>query len=225
MTMTLDTIIEPEIINDELAAHLTELAARPAIKTIIESGSSDGRGSTTALVNGMMKNPEGKRLYCIEMGYERYVQLHNRFLSLAPMVETWRGSSVHDDGFMKPSEVVEFYQTHTTSLNKYPLTQVLGWLEQDLVVFHSLGHDQTNLIGDCIYLNKGLPDMAVLDGSAFTGLAEMWRVFGAKIIVLDDVNDIKHFDSRQNLMRSTDYHLLAENLTLRNGYSIFEKNV
>lgn len=64
-------------------------------------------------------------------------------------------------------------------------------------------------------------DLVLIDGSEFTGTAEMNDIYGAKIICLDDINAYKCYEARQRLLNDSAYELLAENRLLRNGFSIF----
>lgn len=219
----LEQIIEPEIVNDELYAWIEKLAANPGVKTILEIGSSSGEGSTQAFINGMLKNPSKPMLFCMEMVTTRFAALRHRWGG-RPNVFLNQMSSVPDFCFMTPEEVTVFYNTVPTTLNRYPLEQVLGWLKQDLDYLR-----ENNVVTNGIVRIKESMDivhfdLALLDGSAFTGFAELQEVHGAKFIILDDIVDIKHFKSYENLSHDPAYFLLAENKTLRNGYAIFQRS-
>jgi hypothetical protein len=219
--MSLETIIAPEIVNDELAHWLTRLARREDVKTILEVGSSSGDGSTQAIVNGMLEAGHDQELFCIEMSKVRFDALKARYAAL-PFVHCFHGSAVPLDDYMDPEEVHEFYFEHPCNIQKYPFPTVLGWLKQDLEAVKNCS--PVPLMG-VIFRNsiKGVPDMAVLDGSAFTGYAELQEVYGAKFIVLDDVNDIKHWKSNEFLNNDLNYSMLRSNMSLRNGYAIFQR--
>ncbi len=219
--MSLETIISPEVINDELSAWLTTLAARADVHTILEVGSSDGRGSTTALVEGMRQNPNDPSLYCIEMSGTRFNALYERFGKVPSMYFSW-GSAVGLSGYMTEPEVRKFYTEHSTNLNKYPIETVVGWLKHDIEAYHDCpGHHLIEAIKRERAINTF--DLVFLDGSAFTGLAELKMVMGSKIIALDDTLDIKHKRSMEHLRASKDYNLFAANSDLRNGYAIWER--
>jgi hypothetical protein len=229
--VSLETLIPAEIVCDELSEWLTKLAQRPDVRTILEIGSSSGEGSTQAIVNGMLEAEHEQELFTIEMSTVRHAACKDRYANL-PWVHCFQGSAVLHSGYLTAEEVNSFYLTHETNLNKYPLEQVLGWLKQDLEAYAACPH--THVIQD-IKLNHAprtsvhggevihFFDMVALDGSAFTGYAELSEVYGAKIIVLDDVYDIKHWSSFQSLCSSAEYELVEHNPTLRNGYAIFQK--
>jgi hypothetical protein len=219
--MSLETIIPPEIADCELSSHLTALARRPDVRTILEIGSSAGDGSTQAIVNGMIEVEHEQELFCVEMSNVRFEALCARYAAL-PWVHCFHGSSVPLSGYLTPEQVVAFYNDHETNLNQYPLKTVLEWLSQDLAALE--GCYERNLIESIRPFSGWMAfEMAILDGSAFTGFAELKAVYGTKIIVLDDTNDIKHWQSRLFLASDVNYKLIAENRGLRNGYSIFER--
>lgn len=219
--MSLNEIIPPEIVNDELAEWLTKLAQRPDIRTILEIGSSSGEGSTKAIVDGMCEAEQEQELFCIEMSPVRFEALRARYMTL-PWVHCFQGSSVPINEYMEPSDVHKFYGGVLCNLQKYPLATVLDWLKEDLKACAACeDHNVINTIR--AKHDIATWDMAVLDGSAFTGFEEYCSVYGARIIVLDDVNDIKHHASYEDLKTDISYRTLSVNLNLRNGYAIFER--
>jgi hypothetical protein len=221
----LDHLIPPEVRNDELAGWLTRLATRNDVKTILEVGSSSGEGSTAALAEGLKRNGAAN-LYCVEFSEVRFKALESRYINNA-QVHCYRGCSVRRDGFLTPAQVADFYQNHKTNLNRYPLPRVLGWLEQDLdyLDMHVVPMDVIMSIRAAAKVE--FFDLAFLDGSAFTGMADLMQVFGASLIVLDDICDIKnhgayHFLRRADAIR---YNLIWENWNVRNGFAVFERKV
>ncbi len=66
-------------------------------------------------------------------------------------------------------------------------------------------------------------DVAVLDGSEFTGWQELSQVYGARIIALDDTRALKHRRSSAFLRASPCYAAAADNHNDRNGWAIFER--
>lgn len=224
--MNLDTLIPPEItVGSQLGLLLERLAARLDIKDIIETGASSGEGSTACLVSGAHKNPNHPTVYAIEMSQVRYMELSHKFYHMLLLGPFW-GCSVRFEDFLTPEQVQHFYNNHKTNLNRYSIETVLGWLEQDRL--YLLTHIMpTNVLPWLIETEKlNLSrTLVLLDGSAFTGLAETGAVMGAKLIVLDDTRDIKHWDSYEMLKSDTTYRLLAENPNERNGYAVFERKL
>jgi hypothetical protein len=63
----------------------------------------------------------------------------------------------------------------------------------------------------------------VLDGCPFCGEADLDAVYGSRIIVLDDTNDIKNYTAFDRLAMDRTYQFEAGNVDLRNGYAVFRK--
>lgn len=220
--MSLDDLIPGEVVDCKLAHALTRLAARPDIKTIIEIGSSSGDGSTAAIVKGMEKNPGEPLLDCIELSEVRFDALMKN-VGFNVRINRWLGCSVDFGGFMSEEQVSYFYRSHNTNLNKYPLQTVLGWREQDKEYLHE-HNSNLNLLEFILRRNETDRDtlMVFIDGSAFTAKKELELLYGAKIVVLDDVNDIKGFDNYHRLTSDPNYMLIEEDWNLRNGFAVFE---
>ena len=66
-------------------------------------------------------------------------------------------------------------------------------------------------------------DMVLIDGSEFTGKYELDKVYGARFILLDDINGFKNYDNYQRLVADQTYQLIAENWKVRNGYAVFKR--
>ena len=218
----LDNIIPPEIINDPFYTTIIEMAREKKIKHVLEIGSSSGEGSTEAFVKGLSANSNSPFLYCLEISKPRYRKLKSNYQKY-PFVKCYNFSSVNPNKFMTQSVVETFYHQNHTSLNDYPLDMVLGWLKQDL---DYIGKERIPKEG--IRLIKTLNniryfDMVLIDGSAFTAIAELKEVYGAKYILLDDVSDIKNYNNYIDLSSDPNYRLVKEDLAVRNGFAVFEK--
>ena len=209
--------IPAEIKNDELYDRIitTIRMFSSEIKTVLEVGASSGDGSTEALIIGMA-GLQDKTLYTIEANPIRYKNLVERYKGL-DWVKPMNGSSVSIEEYMSEDDVEFFHKNTPTQLNEYSLETVLSWHKDELLSI-ARWRIPTGVI-DAIQK----PDMVLLDGSPFTGNAEYQKVCDSKIIILDDIFDIKHHHSHQALRKNKDYECLFCNLTLRNGYSIWVK--
>jgi len=211
------SLIPAEIKNDELYEKIIETIHlfSTDIKTVLEVGASSGDGSTEALVLGM-SNLQEKTLHTIEVNPLRFESLSERYKNL-DWVKPLNGSSVSIEEYMNEDDVKFFYKNNSTQLNQYSLETVLSWYEEEIFSIVKWGIP----IGIINTIEK--PDMVLLDGSPFTGNAEYEKVCDSKIIILDDIFDIKHYQSHQALRKNKEYECLFCNLTLRNGYSIWVK--
>lgn len=216
----LDQIIPPEIFHDELYRAILKLAAEAPLQHILEIGSSSGGGSSEAFAVGIARNPTRPMLHCMEISAPRFQALQERYRD-NPQVHCLRASSVGLEQFPQEKEVSLFYRFIPTALNRYPLEMVLGWLRQDIAYLRESGAPQHGI--RLIKERFGIKtfDMVLIDGSEFLGRAELDEVYGAGIIVLDDVNGFKNYHNYHRLAADGEYFIALENLAVRNGFAIF----
>ena len=220
--MSINQIIAPEISNDEFYDIIKKLAAENQCANILEIGSSSGGGSTQAFVDGLMLNNKPGNLFCIEISRPRFEVLKSTYEHL-DFVKCYNGSTVSSKEFPDIREIVNFYDNTASSLNSYPLTQILSWLEQ-YIEYIKNEKVPTDIIERIKYDYKiDYFDIVLIDGSEFSGNIEYEKIKGARIILLDDTNSFKCFEARRKLLLDPMYELLADNQYLRNGYSVFKK--
>ena len=219
----LDQVIPPEIKDDEFYHVIQKLAEEEAVRTVLEIGSSAGGGSTEAFVKGLGRNGNHPRLFCMEVSKPRFDALRERYAEQT-FVRCYHVSSIPIAQFPSEETVTEFYRTTRTGLNNYPLERVIGWLYQDIDYILAAGVPQDGI--ERIKRENQITtfDMVLIDGSEFTGEAELEQVYGAKLILLDDINGFKNYRNRQRLFADPTYSLVCENWGVRNGYAVFRKN-
>ena len=217
----LDIIIPPEIKDDPFYAAIQSVAATEGLRNILEIGSSSGAGSTEAFVTGIARNPDPPILYCMEVSEARYHALRDRY-SGNPDVRCYNVSSVPVESFPEPARVEAFYRETPSPLNDYPLETVLGWLRQDIeyVLEHGSSAHGIRQIKQENAIDRF--DAVLIDGSEFTGAAELEEVYGARFLLLDDVRTYKNHANWTRLSADPAYRLVQEELTLRNGFAVFE---
>lgn len=220
----LDRIIPPEIKNDPFYHAIFRLSSTEKIVTILEIGSSSGQGSTEAFVRGIKLNPFKPHLFCMELSKPRFQALKQLY-SNCDQVHCYNVSSVPLDMFPDELSVTNFMNTIATNLNQYGLKSVLGWLRQDIEYVEKSGLPANGI--EIIKNENNIDhfDMVLIDGSEFTGFSEFKLIYGARFILLDDINAFKNYHSYQFLLSDENYQLLEHNLTLRNGYAIFKKKI
>ncbi len=222
---TLDELIQPEIFQDELYNQIAHIVCEINATTVIEIGSSSGLGSTQAIVSGIKTAglEEKAKVFCIEASKIRCAELaknhrKNSFIIPYNYCSTGLGDYLSE-------EMIEcFYKDIRTNLNNYPLEEVLRWRREEIeyikanrIPFHGI---------EAIRNHNDIKsfDLAILDGSAFTGNADCMKlIYLAKWIVLDDVNGIKNYFADNILDGDSSYELICRNLNLRNGYSVFKR--
>lgn len=221
--MPLDQLIPPEIFNDSFYKALMEIAKREDLSTYLEIGSSSGEGSTKALATALsQKKSRSSRLFCMEVSRTRYTELMRSY-EHNPSVTAYNLSSVSIDQFPSEQQVRQFYGSTKTNLNNYSLDTVLGWLKQDLdyIQENRLNFRGIDFIKSCNDIK--FFDFVLIDGSEFTGEVELQHVWGARIIALDDINSFKCFSAFVRLRHHVGYKCISQDISLRNGYAIFER--
>ena len=218
----LNYLIPPEIKNDEFYAAIQKICREEGIETVLEIGSSSGGGSTEAFVTGLRENHNNPKLFCMEVSKARFAELKKRYES-EHFVNCYNVSSISLEKFPKKEEVINFYHNIQNNLRAYPLEQVLGWLEQDIEYVRNSG-----VAGDGIQKIKQensveFFDLVLIDGSEFTGNAELDEVYGAKYILLDDIETFKNYHNHLKLISDYSYELLIQSSSVRNGFSIFRR--
>ena len=218
----LNSLIPAEIKNDEFYYAIQKIAQKEDIKTVLEIGSSSGEGSTEAFVTGLRENPNKPILFCMEVSKTRFTELKKKYENDS-FVKCYNISSVSLKKFPDEKEVINFYNNTQTNLNFYPSEQVIGWLRQDVeYVNHSGVSDEG--IQKIKQENKiDFFDLVLIDGSEFTGSAELDEIYGAKYICLDDINTFKNYQNFNRLLSDPDYILIISNQNIRNGYAIFKQ--
>lgn len=226
--MSIETIIPGEIKSDELSAWIERLAATDGVNECLDIGASSGEGSTSAIVRGAMKNPRSNlqpcRVWALEVSQPRFIQLEHWASNQQILIRTYRMASTPVLTMMSEKDVREFYAEHgdLNITKKHTIEEVIGWLNQDRDYVTKSGIPQ-NGVDFIMGMRKGQPfGLAVCDGSAFAGMADVLMVRGSRYISLDDTEDIKMWDANQMISSWPEYKLLAENKTLRNGYAIWE---
>jgi hypothetical protein len=216
-----DRTIPPEIVDDEFYEVIRSLARSAPVRTVLEIGSSTGAGSTRAFVEGLEKNPTRPLLLCMELSLPRYKELVKRYAQ-NPQVKCYNLTSVPLSRFPTEADVISFYRDRQSALNRIPLREVLRWLRQDIRYVDRLGPTQNGI--QAIKRENGVDRFGIvlIDGSEFTGGAELDEVYGADFILLDDIGTFKNFGNYERLVADPSYELRASNRTLRNGYAVFE---
>lgn len=203
--------------DDELGSLIGQLVSRYKPRTILEIGSSDGMGSTQVFLR---RKDIDCKLFCIEL-------LEDRFNDLVVNVRDY--SNVYC--YRLPSVSKMMSRKHYKQFRKdhpdYTGFRVLPESEWDKWYDNTKAEIELSEIKDGIEHIKSVHrlsvfDMVLIDGGAFTGLAELEAVYGSKIIILDDTVDIKCFDAKKKLIRDDKYALVHNSDTYRNGYSVFK---
>lgn len=212
----LDYLIPAEIKNDGFYDFIYNLAKTEKIETILEIGSSSGEGSTEAFFKGIQENKNNPVLYCMEVSKTRFDALQE-FYKNHRNVKCYNISSVKLEDFPTINEVITFFK------QKDVYECAIIWLIQDIkyIIDHNSIQDGIELIKT--ENNIKYFDVVLIDGSEFTGKAELEKIYGAKFILLDDIRTFKNYENYYKLLKDKNYKLISEDKFVRNGYAGFKK--
>lgn len=189
-------------------------------KTILEIGSSDGRGSTRVIIDKIRTT--FAQLFCIEMDKERYDSLV-QYVGMYPFVHCFNVPSVDVTGLMDRDYIEVFRKKHPDHLvwKIMDMDSIIEWHDNSILnILHHETPEGIQYIKERHNITHF--DMVLIDGSPFTGMAELDRVHGADVIILDDTIDIKCYDVMQALLIDPDYTLVERDDTYRNGFAVFK---
>jgi len=196
-------------INDSFGQALQKYS--DGLEVGLEIGGGTGDGSTQCI--------KTKKLFSIENHPDR-IGRHSMNLSARGGIAI-NGTATLSSLWLNKKDIEEFYRTTKTTLNQYPLEQVLGWHN---VCLETAYQYKTSAIEDAHFDHNVDFNFVLIDGSPFSGESELRcvRPFLAEkaIIALDDVNDIKNWANYQKLKGFAE--LLWEDWSVRNGAAIFK---
>ena len=181
----LDRLLSPQIKGERFYRAIRRVAATPVVRTVLEIGASSGGGSTEALVAGALANPAGPpQLHSIEISQARFAGLVQRYREY-PFLSPYNVSSVPSSAFPPEEQIVRFYGEVRSKLRNNRLPKVLRWLRQDLAYLAE--HPDLDAPGiQQIRKKLGIVhfDAVLIDGSEFTGRAELEEVYGRAFFFL-----------------------------------------
>ena len=211
-----------DIKDDELYDTIQGIARNEPVCTLLEIGSFTGQGSTEAFFTGLLDNPHQPHLFCIEAVDSLFAELNKRYRDY-PQVHCYHASTATAEDFPSPDTVRAFFESHPQALKQPSIETILEWLEQDRSYIEA--SDMATRIIPSIQQEHQIErfDVVLMDGSEFTGSIELEQIYGANIIILDDINTFKNYDSYHRLAVDPDYVRTSHNPFLRNGYAIFHR--
>lgn len=219
----LNFLIPGEIKFDQFSELIKNLSSLSSVKKIIEIGSSSGDGSTKSFIEALSKRKDLEEItfICLELSNVRFKKLQN-YLTPYKFATAYNLSSVNISSFQSEEQVRKFYISRETNLNKNSLSTVLSWRKQDIEFIKSSG----NICGiEAIKRSQGFDsfDLCLIDGSEFTGKAELEYLLGTKYILLDDTESLKCKEAFEILNKRSDYELIEYQPSCRNGFAAFKK--
>jgi glycosyltransferase involved in cell wall biosynthesis len=210
-----------ELAENPFYLSLYQMAHEEPLKHVIEIGSSTGTGSTRILVEAL-KSRSDVALYCLEAQPEKYAELQARYAGL-PWVHCLPYFAKDPIQFPSREQIWEFYRHADTVLRRYSFDEVFSWLESELKLYAQRPHQVSGVAW--LRQQYGIEhfDLAVLDGSEFTGDQDLDLVYGARVLILDDVTSYKNHANYRRLMQDPAYVLIQENLKWQHGTAVFKQ--
>lgn len=221
----LDYLIAPEAAGDELAEALTKLVMLPFVKSIVEVGSSDGRGSTSALIAGIRKRPDQHevRLFCLEVSRVRFDKL-SQLLSDENYAVPVNLPSVNSERIATRDSVELAHSDPDLRLSQFRLAEVMRWRQQDLDYLLTSGRDVDGI--QVVRDRYVVPDidLALIDGSEFTGQADAQALRGCRVFVLDDTETLKGSSAAEEILSWGGYEEVLRRPNVRNGFAVLVRS-
>eukprot|EP00223_Ostreococcus_mediterraneus_P007488 CAMPEP_0179703014 /NCGR_PEP_ID=MMETSP0937-20121108/2575_1 /TAXON_ID=548131 ORGANISM="Ostreococcus mediterraneus, Strain clade-D-RCC2593" /NCGR_SAMPLE_ID=MMETSP0937 /ASSEMBLY_ACC=CAM_ASM_000575 /LENGTH=225 /DNA_ID=CAMNT_0021576167 /DNA_START=446 /DNA_END=1123 /DNA_ORIENTATION=+ len=189
---------------------LREIAERPEIQVILETGTWDGTGSSLALGQGLLKS-KGV-LFTIEAVEEQWIHAQHNLASYP--VKCLLGVGVDTTNYPTIEEV----------------EAVLGMdqMHVDWRNWHASEKTLTDLypVGLIKPICERYPVQFMhIDGAEFAGIAEYKVVRkyckDVKFIAMDDVRTFKNFINYGKLKTDASWQVFKENMSERNGWAVF----
>jgi hypothetical protein len=186
-----------------------DLTRREDVNTIVEIGTWNGEGSTMCVIKSLMD-----------------LKIKKEFISL----------ELYPDMYEKANLFLSKYKDYVTLLNGRIIEyEDAFWFDHNSINFMSDEHARLYYKKDLVYLKTTIDvfekipekiDLLILDGGEYTTYPEWVKLKDrTKIVVLDDSKILKCSKIRQEILDSGNYQILYDNLNVRNGFSVFEKNI
>lgn len=216
-----DFIVFPDKIDHDLYYYIQRLLYDDdSIRTIVDIGSGNGRGSTDAVLTAV-GNKAGVLFFCIEPDTQKFTELQQHSNTRAIC---YNGSSVALNDYMSEKGLSLFYEYIPSIINFYSLTTVIGWRHQELndIITHRISESCIDMIKKTYGMTRF--DLAILDGSMFVGEPDLDAVYGSTYIVLNYILSPKNHANFKRLLQDPAYGLIGCNRIARCGYAIFKRN-
>lgn len=211
-----------------LLRYVYQMVREEEIRTILEIGSTDDSSSTEILVAAVEARPADLppvHVYALEADPEKHRQLQLRYRDKA-WLEFFALYSRYPMAYPSEAQVLDFYRTYDTALRRYSQEQILSSLRAEKTAYMRQAPPQDGI--EMLRQRAGLGaaesfDLVILDGSEFTGQADLEAVYGARILILDDINTYKNHANYQRLKADPDYYLIQENWRHMHGAAVFKR--
>lgn len=187
------------------------------LNSILVVGAGCGDGTVQAIVSAY-HNLKPNVLFCIESNQENFEKLEKKYAHIS---RSYNCSSVSTSNYITERELTAFYKYVPSVMNNFPLELFTEALRNEKCYLDS-SHRSHDCISE-IKLSQNIDhfDFVVLDGSIFSGEADLNAVYGSTYIFLTSVKSIKDYANFKKLSEDENYILLLSNTIPRAGYALF----
>lgn len=196
-----------------------EIVSRNDVKNIVEIGTWNGMGSTLCVIKAIIDSGSPKRFQSIEL-YPDMFELATRNLQEKTLKNNF-GQDINCIDYVEllQGRIIEFEEVF--------------WFDHSKINFNTCEHARTWYYQDMNNLKNSeniFPkisdkiDFLILDGGEYTTYPEWIRLKDrTTIVALDDSAIHKCSRIRQEIIESNQYETIFDNLSQRNGFSLFKK--
>lgn len=187
----------------DMGQFLIDISKDVRYKKYLEIGTWNGLGSTRCFVEGFrQREKKDFEFYSVECNYDKCIQAQ-QFYKDMKNVHILHAKVVKE--IPDPSVLMTFFKDYNSS-----------WHEVDL-----------KNLENCPYLFDNCSkefDVILFDGGEFTTYFEYLELKDhCKVIICDDCRVDKTSKIRQELLASSEWQLIKENIESRNGWCAFER--
>lgn len=198
--------------DSNLGNAIYQLAKDETYKNYVEIGTWNGQGSTLCFRRGLEEREKDWKFLSFETDkhfYDQAVAFHGEIDERFKLIY---GRIIEIEDIMKldSNQVKEHFQFHAHADSHH------NWFNHDHQAYTQC-ENKSNLLDDIDI------DVLLLDGGEFSTLAEFnYLKDKTKIIMLDDVRELKTKQIHSILLKDGDWECLADSQE-RNGYSIHKR--
>lgn len=196
---------------------ITEICKRDDVTNIVEIGTWNGMGSTLCVIKGIKESKLSKNFISLELYEDMFREALKNIEDDIRFVNILNGTiiSIEDTKWFDHSIVDKIIGDGCDQMGISSEHSRL-WYQKDM-----------DNIKNATNVFSSIPDnidFLILDGGEYTTYPEWIKLKDrTKIVALDDSNIFKCARIRDEILLSGEYNTLYDNLSDRNGFSVFEK--
>jgi len=191
---------------EDLSRFIFELSSDPENKVLVEIGTWNGLGSTRFFMQGLLKNKEAE-FWTLENNLEK-VNFAKSYWQKVVDDNNLKVNFVHGS-VISNEDIDEWVKNHPDDFNE----KELYWIDID--------KKNTKSVINLPFENI---DVLLIDGGFFGHMEYLLLKDKCKYILLDDTTCYKSKQTREELLSSSEFHLIHDDLNCRNGISVFKRN-